>query len=208
MCVICYKPRGIKMPSDKTIETMFLRNPDGAGFMFYRGGSICWRKGFFTLHDFMKALRDEWFKTSDMVAMHFRIATSGGLDERFCHPFPVSPWYADLVATEGHAKAVFMHNGIIGAGTRDMSDTMLYVQKNVNTIRNIKSAPCRRQIAQDTAGSRTLTFTSDCRAYRTGNWIHDGGLYFSNYSYNNRLNRTTGTPREPRNLTARIWARI
>ena len=34
MCIIAIKEKGIDMPNEKILETMFEHNPDGAGFMY------------------------------------------------------------------------------------------------------------------------------------------------------------------------------
>ena len=40
MCVIAAKPSGVKMPSVSTIENMWYKNPDGAGFMYALNGKV------------------------------------------------------------------------------------------------------------------------------------------------------------------------
>ena len=205
MCVICYKPRGQHLPSDTTIATMFHRNPDGAGFMWWNENenAVSWRKGFFTLDDFMRALQEQNFSRHDMIALHFRIATSGGINAGRCHPFPVTQNLDYMTSASGTDDAVFMHNGVIGVGTAKLSDTMIYIYRHADLIKGIKSNSARCQVEADTIGSRTLTFM-DGKAFRTGQWIHDGGRYYSNYSFNNSLNRTYGFNKNVRKITYRF----
>jgi hypothetical protein len=49
MCIAVYKRVGVKMPSDKILETCFENNSDGAGYMFAHGGKVNIKKGFMTL---------------------------------------------------------------------------------------------------------------------------------------------------------------
>ena len=40
MCIIAYKPKNEKFPSDKRMRAMFRNNPDGAGFMYADGDAV------------------------------------------------------------------------------------------------------------------------------------------------------------------------
>ena len=57
MCVICASPRGVRQPTRSEIKAMFMRNPDGAGYMAARGGIVTIHKGFMSLDELLNALR-------------------------------------------------------------------------------------------------------------------------------------------------------
>jgi len=57
MCIIAIKQAGISMPATKTIENMWHNNPDGAGFMYAKAGSVFIEKGFMKLKSLKVALK-------------------------------------------------------------------------------------------------------------------------------------------------------
>ena len=80
MCIIAIKDKGIKLPNEKTLETMFWNNSDGAGFMYAKDGKVVIRKGFMTFRAFKSALDGIDDVDNLPLVMHFRIATSGNVD--------------------------------------------------------------------------------------------------------------------------------
>ena len=55
MCIIAIKDKGINLPKDEILETMFRHNSDGAGFMYAKDGQVHIKKGFMTYKAFKKA---------------------------------------------------------------------------------------------------------------------------------------------------------
>lgn len=95
MCVICIKTAGHKMPTKSELKAMYMRNPDGCGFV--------------SEHDHFKTLDfDEFYarvkkvKKDENCIMHFRIATHGAVNMQNCHPF-----------YDERTRTWFMHNGIL-----------------------------------------------------------------------------------------------
>lgn len=134
MCIISVKKKGVDMPKEKTIRTMFKNNPDGAGFMILRENEdkILLSKGYHKVEDFLKDVRKLKVKQSDQFVMHFRIETSGGISDKMCHPFVVSENKEELtqvlVTTE---KMCMAHNGIIYALNgveKKFSDTAIFAR--------------------------------------------------------------------------------
>ena len=81
-------------------------NPDGIGIAWIGpGGMIQWHKGL-GLPDLQTLV--PYVPTPYVV--HFRVATSGGVSSKLCHPFPISRNVTTEV--EGRAKRVIFHNGI------------------------------------------------------------------------------------------------
>lgn len=123
MCIIVWKPDGIKL-FDKTIETCFANNPDGAGFTYVENGELHTSKGFFTVGAFTEAYRPHETKPA---LLHFRIRTHGDYSPDNCHPFEVQN------------GVVFAHNGVISKMPLDevQSDSMQFndlVLKKLATV--------------------------------------------------------------------------
>ena len=188
MCIIAYKPEGVALPAKNILKTCFENNPHGAGLFILRPGEKMAEihKGYMSFPDFWD-FASVAVSPDDMVAYHFRISTSGGTCPANCHPFPVSSSVDDLRALSIRSRYVFVHNGIIGAGSRDLSDTQLYVRDTLTSlVGKLKNKATRDKIAADTIGSRTLTVDARYHeAILTGDWIEDKdtGLLFSNTSY-------------------------
>lgn len=132
MCVIAVKPKGVNMPDRKTIEKMWIDNPDGAGFMWADGKCVHIRKGFMDLESFISELVNLGSKHNliDLpIVMHFRIGTAGGNIPENTHPFPVTDSIQMLQRTESKAAVGVAHNGIIYIKRRqeNISDTMEYI---------------------------------------------------------------------------------
>ena len=142
MCIIAIKNKGVSMPDETTIETMFKNNSDGAGFMYAADGKVYIEKGFMNLKDFKKALNKLSHKydlTDIPVVMHFRIATSGGIDKGTCHPFPITSKRKILRRCQLVTDLAIAHNGVIKISAPDnMSDTMQYVSQKLSLYKRIQ----------------------------------------------------------------------
>lgn len=119
MCVICYKPKGVNMPSKYDLRCMWDRNHDGAGFVSTRSSYKSMDFDDFYEH-LSKVGKDE------NCVIHFRWATHGSVRLENCHPFSAGDiWFA--------------HNGVLDIRPRkDMTDSetafrdviMPYVREN------------------------------------------------------------------------------
>lgn len=186
MCVIIYKPACVAAPSETIIKNCFAANPDGAGVAIHRQGApeVEISKGFMDVDSFL-AYVSSAIDTEDTAIYHFRIGTSGGNTPGNCHPFPVSDNVHCLKALSIKSRFVFAHNGIIGQGEADLSDTQLYIKDTLSRLDLCGFAPAlQERIARETDGSRTILIDGQTGAIMlTGNWIIENGLYFSNASY-------------------------
>jgi predicted glutamine amidotransferase len=185
MCIIVYKEAKVALPSREVLQDCWDNNPDGAGFMYYDGGNVAYEKGFMKFEDFYKAFQAAGLTAEDTVAIHFRIATAGGVSQGNCHPFMVSEQEKELKALIGAAPNVMMHNGILGAGTKSLSDTQLFVKDVLfNLIEHISEDKVFKAVEKITVGSKLIIFTKKT-IYFTGQWVEDkeSGLWFSNSTY-------------------------
>jgi hypothetical protein len=184
MCIIAIKkPNQPKLPTD-IIADCFLTNPDGAGVAICRDNyPVKISKGYMTVESLLEALDNLAIRETDTVVYHFRIATAGGVRPELCHPFPISTRKQDLFRTDLSCNRAFIHNGIIGAGVDDMSDTQHYI---LSTLAHYQpSKKLIERVARDTQGSRTVILERGGKLAMTGNWIDRHGYSFSNSSFEN-----------------------
>jgi hypothetical protein len=120
MCIICVKPAGVDIKK-AVLKTCFENNPHGAGIALpsIDNKKVIVEKGFFSFNHFWQ--RYKFYSTfNKSMLIHFRVATSGKIDKKNCHP-----WVID----SAHA---FVHNGNvqkqIGLQDDDYSDTALFVK--------------------------------------------------------------------------------
>lgn len=183
MCIAIYKPKGEAIPTKKVLRTCFQANDDGAGFMVFRNGAWDISKGHMSFRRFWKAFRAEGFTEKDTLGIHFRIGTSGGLIPALTHPFPITRNVKKLKDLSIRSKNVLMHNGVLGSGSGDLSDTMVFIRDIVFPLYRYMDDPeIVDLINRESAGSR-LFIARGGRIELTGNWIKDGGVFYSNDSY-------------------------
>jgi predicted glutamine amidotransferase len=140
MCVICVKKENQQLPDERMIRDMWLHNPDGAGFMYPKNGKVVIKKGFMELDSFLKAVSKIPHVESVPVVMHFRIATSGGINTGMCHPFPLSDNVNKLKKTALKCNVGIVHNGIIDIACTDgLSDTASFIKNELFDVTNKKA---------------------------------------------------------------------
>ena len=175
MCIIIYKPHGIKLPLEN-IKNGFESNSDGTGVMYSKGGKLIIRKGFFTWESFEPLIKRLLKKDTSLV-IHSRIGTSGPIDYDNCHPFEVNP------------KMGMVHNGIMGKWKLDntKSDTAHFVDKFIKTLpRKFYKKRNYRELLSDHAGYGKLLFMNEIGKVTiinadNGSW--DKGCWYSNGTY-------------------------
>lgn len=190
MCIICVSPRHTQKPSDDTIRTMFLNNPDGAGYMYARSGIVHIHKGFMNLDDYMNAIHSERFTQRDAVVYHFRISTQAGVTPEMTHPFPLSGRLENMKALDVDCKCGVAHNGVIALTTdptnHEYSDTALFITQYLSQIihgpADLTKPHILRYIYQ-LAESKFAIMDANGRIATVGAFIKEGGNYYSNNSY-------------------------
>lgn len=134
MCVCALQTKEQKNFTYDEIANMFAKNPHGAGMMWNDGKSIKYRKGYFDVDSFYNdyiAIRA--LPTTQDIAVHMRIGTGSNIDIANCHPFPISSVPKRIKSSHGSCDVGVMMNGIIGASTKEFSDTALFVMKNLKS---------------------------------------------------------------------------
>ena len=186
MCIAIVKPLGKELPSKEILRTCWNNNPDGCGFMYNDGKNVIIHKGFTKFKGFYKYLKklDQQVDLKDKdVVLHFRIATSGGVNRECTHPFPVTKSITEMKKLDNVCEYGFAHNGIIqGYGSKDYSDTMEYISSIIANIHDLdNSEELINALAYDNA-SRFAVLTKD-NFELGGKWEEDKGLYYSNDTY-------------------------
>jgi|GEM_PF-2701268 len=115
MCIIAVLPKGKTISRDE-FAACWDRNHDGGGIMYAVRGRVQTHKGFATESAMWAAYQKIRSSHKGTIALHFRIATSGGINEKMCHPFTVGEY-------------AVMHNGVLsGLGAERRSDTCVLAQ--------------------------------------------------------------------------------
>lgn len=181
MCIILACEKNNR-PTAQVIEDCWRANPDGGGLMWADGSTVHGVKGLMTLD----ALTTELSYVPDDVPLviHFRIGTSGGMDERVTHPYPVSPRLADLHATVWESPIGLAHNGVMHDVAIDtpngVSDTVAYVRDiaaPLSTAFDLFSKTATKLLTDSSEGNRLCLLDASGRMNLTGrgwNKVTDG----------------------------------
>ena len=180
MCVIAIQPRGIVI-SKEHLQNCWDNNNHGAGIMYAHNGKIIVKKEMKSFDKFYNHIV-EATKHDTSVVIHFRIATSGGINDYNCHPFKV------------HKNLYFCHNGILDIDVpRDSkeNDTQIFNNTLMKPLPyNFYKNHAIMNVLEYTIGSgNKFVFLDDKGDYyilneKAGEWSEDGA-WFSNTSYKN-----------------------
>ena len=187
MCVICASPKGVRQPNRSEIKAMFLRNPDGAGYMVARDGSVTIHKGFMNLDEFLNALKAEHFTAKDSVVYHFRISTQAGINPSMTHPFPLSNQREVMKALDVHCGVGIAHNGIIrltsDPNEKEYSDTAIFIADYLSQIIGSPSDlhdPDVLETIRCLIGSKMAILDGSGYIATVGQFFNERGLLYSN----------------------------
>lgn len=178
MCVIAIQPRGIQI-SRQELKNCWDNNSHGAGLMYSNNGKIIVKKEMNSFDKFMEYVNEASQHDSSLV-IHFRIATSGGINDYNCHPFKV------------HKNLYFCHNGILDIDVPKHSkenDTQIFNNSLMKPLPyNFYKNNAIMNVLEYTIGSgNKFVFLDDKGDYyilneAAGEWS-EGGAWFSNTSY-------------------------
>lgn len=177
MCIIAIQPLGVKI-KESTLKNCWESNNDGAGIMYVDNGKIIVNREMHSFNEFMK-LKKHADKLNSNIVMHFRIATSGGINEKNCHPFKVNN------------DVYFCHNGILDIEVpknSNINDTQIFNNSFMKGLpNNFVQNDSIMQLIEFTIGNRNkfVFLDSSGQFYilneNAGRW--DSGAWFSNDSY-------------------------
>jgi hypothetical protein len=191
MCIAVYVPAGVKPPTKAIFKNCFDTNDDGAGFGWYMPDKEKWQvsKGHMKFSHFWKAFRAQGFDkkpNSVPIVAHFRIGTSGKREHPDCtHPFPICNDYEQMFWHDYETENIAIHNGVLGLGDGDASDTMVYIKKYVNPmlpyLKSSRMGEIMGELIQDRSSRWLITKKDDILMY--GDWTEDEGVFYSNDGY-------------------------
>lgn len=187
MCVIVYKKENVNPPSQEILANCWDNNKDGAGIMVRMEDKILLKKGFMKKDELLQETEHlaKNFPGSE-YAIHFRIGTSGSWDRACTHPFPITQNVKKLKKTFQYAKGAVMHNGILGQGENDLSDSQVFVRDVLaNCYNMLYKKNIRAMVESITKGNRLLIMLPN-ETLLTGTWIKKNDIYYSNSTYKKR----------------------
>jgi len=182
MCIICYHEEGKPMPTLQEIQNCWSNNPDGAGLAWYLPDEDMWQveKGFMNQQAFEDRYEELDFKKEDLFVLHWRISTSGLVDAARTHPFPLTDRCENMTTLKYKRKKIVFHNGVVGAGEGDFSDTMVAIRDWVDPLwKYVKDDKIYYLLEDLWSPSRVLICEGDS-IMELGNWITNEGLMWSN----------------------------
>ena len=183
MCIIVFKPKKAKLPSDKTLKECFISNPHGAGYMYRdHGGQIIIHKGFMKFEEFLTSLRANTDRKKTEICIHFRIATHGTIKPINCHPFPITSELQPLHDLNVVCTRALCHNGKLsgyGDAKKDISDSAFFAKMlyPCRTLQQYKTV-----LNRHSESSRFIVMTGKFTVVN-GNFIEDAGCLYSNDTY-------------------------
>lgn len=169
MCVIIYKPAGIKLPCLDIIDKAHKKNPHGCGLcspsVYYKGLSYATFKRYLAT-----------CKVEEPLLIHFRFATHGSIKTDNCHPF--------YDKTTG---IYFMHNGILSNinPQNDQTDSECAFRKILLpfVVKNGLHSIAFSQYISRIIGFSKFAFMQDDEVKLFGDYVYMSGLYFSNLRF-------------------------
>ena len=191
MCIICAKPSGVAMPSNKIIKNMWEGNSDGAGIMWTSNNKVHIKKGFMKYGEFKRfinKMKKYYDLTKIPLVMHFRITTHGGTKPQNCHPFPVTSKIKKLQTLELSTDLGVAHNGTITIDNPpEISDTMAYIATKMTRMRTKNGAfyrneKMRNKIKKEIT-SKMCFLDNKGDLYFIGDFVEEDGVFYSNTSY-------------------------
>lgn len=194
MCIIVAKRKGIELPTKEILKNCFNYNSDGAGIMFNDGNQVFIEKGFMDFNSFysrLEALDEEFNLVNSDLALHFRISTSGNVDQGNCHPYPISTETSQLRNLSLVTDIGMAHNGVIRKHipeTRSiLNDTQTFIKNFVYNMyssnKEFLTVDANIKALEEEAGSKLCFITKD-NMYIIGKFIEEtNGILYSNDTY-------------------------
>ena len=194
MCIIVAKRKGIELPTKEILKNCFNYNSDGAGIMFNDGNQVFIEKGFMDFNSFysrLEALDKEFNLVNSDLALHFRISTSGNVDQGNCHPYPISTETSQLRNLSLVTDIGMAHNGVIRKHIPEvrsiLNDTQTFIKNFVHNMyssnKEFLTVDANIKALEEEAGSKLCFITKD-NMYIIGKFIEEtNGILYSNDTY-------------------------
>lgn len=181
MCVIIYKDKKTNLDFE-TVRLASVTNPDGVGVAINDGETWTIKKYMYPTRQQLKTLCNN-LQDKEAI-LHFRIATSGGINMDNCQPF----LFDDNTQVLFHNGVIYSLNGISShkSDTRLLIDILEKEKKDINNLLCNLSEKSNNKFVLIDAGN-TIQFFGDFKNYK--------GLLCSNLNFVPRP-ATPATPKE------------
>ena len=187
MCIIVYKPIGVKLPSKKTLHNCYENNSDGCGFAIKRNNKILYRKGTMTFDNFWNILQSYKLTKNDEILLHFRIATAGKINNFNCQPFSISSEVNKVKNVEGKSNFVMTHNGHINLKLKhDLSDSGMLANQffsKMSVYDIYVNKLVREEIEKFLSFNKIALLHNKFGFTKFGDFIEDHGVLYSDNTY-------------------------
>ena len=182
MCIICYHETDHELPTLKHMQNCWSNNPDGAGMACYLPDENKWQveKGFMNQQKFEDRYAELDFKKEDWFILHWRIATSGLVDAARTHPFPLTERCENMTSLKYKRKKIVFHNGVVGQGSKDFSDTMIAIRDWIIPLWKYMSDDKIYYLLEDLWSPSRLLICDGATVLEMGDWTHGADLLWSN----------------------------
>ncbi len=198
MCQILFSKEA--NPPREAIFDANTMNKDGFGFAWVEGGNVRWDKGYES-GELNAALMDRYLALPFPKAIHFRLATHGGVIPELTHPFPIKRGVPHDLA--GTAKAVLFHNGIWHDYDDRLREGILAGVLNPNILQGGMSdsramAVLAQRFGEDfldllSLGSNKVLVLRSDTWYTYGQWSEKDGWSASNSKIFQRVEQQQGS---------------
>lgn len=196
MCIIVAKRKGYSLPGKERLKRCWDKNPQGAGIAYYSDNHVKIEKGFMkweSLWSRLKELNKEINIRDTAMIVHFRISTSGKVDQGNCHPFPLTSDKSDMRKIQTECDIAVAHNGIIhdfNNISTIYNDTQIFIMKVLMPLYRLnekhdfyKEEKIRYLIRNSIDESRLVFIDSSNELVTIGNWYEYRGVLYSNKGY-------------------------
>jgi len=194
MCVIAVSPIGEKVPQE-VFARMWRSNDDGFGMMYRHRDGVAIVKG-------ILSEEEAWETYSQLPegvphALHFRLATHGGVRPELTHPFLVDE-ESPLVQAGVSERPVLAHNGVWSLHALKQKEVRLEGPVSDTRVlaawlgRLARERPLREVLKERyyevlSAGRVVVMDPATWKLHLVGHWIREGNLLFSNHSFRENL---------------------
>lgn len=189
MCIIVAKPSGIKLPTTETLDNCYTSNKNGIGIAYNLPGEYPHiAKGYFSVPQLEKIMRERGICEDHNLIIHFRFATHGKVDKGNCHPFPLTNNYEDMRLLNCQSSCAIAHNGVFSGmpANKNHSDTMKFIGgilASSEIIENLEKQSVRELIRGYCGFSSKLAFLKSTGLSLIGDFEKSEGIHYSNKQF-------------------------
>ena len=195
MCVIVSKGMGVALPKDEYLRNAADNNKDGIGAALHKAGTneVIIKKDFLNVEALLTWLHLV-VVPEDSLIIHFRIATSGLVDEGNRHPFPITKNKELLRETNLVCQSAVAHNGVLTdygkhATYSDSQKFILDILSDDAIKNNLTNPTILKLINSFLSRDRLCIMLATGQQILLGDFHEDEKVKYSNLSYKTSYKR-------------------